>query len=67
MTKPAGIMQAKLRRYIKVARELGVRVRMWPDGTLTFEALSDREISPAGRSDPQGVEKSLAEEEEIVL
>jgi hypothetical protein len=49
--------KAKLRRAIDVAREKGFRVLARPDGTLVFERDSN----------PQGADKPLEQEEEIVL
>lgn len=56
-TSAVPFTKAKLRRAIDVAREKGFRVLARPDGTLVFEKDNN----------PQGADRPLEQDEEIVL
>ena len=59
VTRPPAIpfTKAKLRRAIDVAREKGFRVLVQPDGTMVFEKDNN----------PQGADRPLEQDEEIIL
>ena len=57
MTQAIPFTKAKLRRALDMARERGFRLLVKPDGTLVFEKDSN----------PQGADKLLEQDEEIVL
>ena len=57
MTQAVPFTKAKLRRALDMARERGFRLLVKPDGTLVFEKDSN----------PQEADKSLEQDQEIVL
>jgi hypothetical protein len=58
----------RLRAMLDLAREKGLRVHCLPDGSMVFEPLlPENTVRVIDPNNPQGADKPVADDEEIIL